>query len=185
MVDQIQSVSGRVLVWYVGEQPLNINLRQFSHGLPSKTICKLNQKPGTSLKFKLARHAARGAVCLIAGIAKGKANRRGKRAKGQEGKLLLGPGETKTSVVVPVIVPSPVRATGVPGLEDPRTPTNAAIGVRRTSGEIGILFINRFLQRVMPLRTTVLPYISAHLPQTKTIWLKFGMPYRDRSPAII
>ena len=42
----IQSDSFRVLALYAGEQPLNIHLQQFSPGWPSKTICKLNQKPG-------------------------------------------------------------------------------------------------------------------------------------------
>ena len=41
--------------------------------------------------------------------------------------MLLGPGETNTSVVVPVIVPVPDRAASAPGVVVPGAPTNAAI----------------------------------------------------------
>ena len=86
--------------------------------------------------FKLARHAARVAGASVAGnrnnrrIAKGKANRKGKRAKGIEGKLLLSPGETNTSEVVPVIVPAPERAAGAPRIGAPGAPPNAAMRLR-------------------------------------------------------
>ena len=36
-------------------------------------------------------------------------------------------GETKTCVVITVVVPVPVRTTGVRGVIVPRAPTNAAI----------------------------------------------------------
>jgi hypothetical protein len=57
----IQSDRFRVLALYAGEQPLNVNPQQFSTGWPSKTICKLSQKPGeqfAKLCDILYRHGA-------------------------------------------------------------------------------------------------------------------------------